>query len=124
MGIQPKLRAFCWNELQTTDVLKAQKFYGNLLGWSFKDHSVGATKYTMINLDNNDIGGIVASSDKNNSSWTSYIAVDDIDATVAKVKDLGGNVLVPITTLPDAGMFAIISDPTGAKIALWQTFLD
>ena len=50
----------------------------------------------------------------------SYISVADLDATLDKVKKLGGTVIVPKTTAGDMGSFAIIQDPTGAHIAIWK----
>ena len=46
-----------------------------------------------------------------------YVTVDDIDATVAKVKELGGNVIVPPTDIPKVGRFSVFADPQGAVIS-------
>ena len=122
MSIKSGFGEFCWHELQTSNVLEAKEFYSNLLGWTFQDHSIGAIKYTMIKSGENIIGGIMASTDnKAQPYWTSYISVEDIDSTLAKTKKLGGSVLTPSTKMSDDGKLAIISDPTGAPIALWQS---
>ncbi|MCR5879018.1 VOC family protein [Phenylobacterium sp. J367] len=51
-------------------------------------------------------------------NWTSYVAVDDVDAAAAKATTLGGEVQVPPTDIPGIGRFAVIADPTGAVIAI------
>jgi predicted enzyme related to lactoylglutathione lyase len=69
------------------------------------------------------IGGMLKTpEDKANipPHWMSYISVADLDATLDKVKKLGGTVIVPKTTAGDMGSFAIIQDPTGAHIAIWK----
>jgi predicted enzyme related to lactoylglutathione lyase len=52
------------------------------------------------------------------SHWMPYVAVDDVDAKAAQVKELGGNVCVPPTDIPNVGRFCVINDPTGATISL------
>jgi len=47
-----------------------------------------------------------------------YIAVDDVDASVAKVEELGGKIHRPPTDIPGVGRFSIIADPTGAVLSL------
>src|SRR5574338_324419 len=52
--------------------------------------------------------------------WTTYVSVDDADATCAKVGDAGGTVLLPAMDVMDLGRMAILADPTGAGIGIWQ----
>ena len=49
-----------------------------------------------------------------------YLAVDDADATVAKVSPAGGQVLMPAVDIGEAGRMAFVADPTGATVGLWQ----
>jgi len=49
--------------------------------------------------------------------WLSYFTVADPEATVKKAQDLGAQVLVPPTTIPQ-GVFAVLSDPAGATFAV------
>ena len=53
------------------------------------------------------------------SYWMPYFQVADADASVAKVKELGGNVMVPPQDIPNTGRFAIVSDPQGAMFAVF-----
>jgi len=125
MNTESKLGEFHWNELHTTDVVKAKKFYSSLLGWTFSEHRMGTVKYTMIKLAGKAIGGMMTIRDDSPTPyWTSYIIVEDMDVTIKQVSNLGGEVLVPSTTVPNMGVFAVISDPTGASIALWQSLDD
>jgi predicted enzyme related to lactoylglutathione lyase len=52
--------------------------------------------------------------------WTSYFQTADINATVAKVKSLGGATHVPPTPVPNVGQFAVLADPQGAVFAVLQ----
>ena len=55
------------------------------------------------------------------SAWTIYFATDDAAADTARVKALGGQVIVDPMTIGDSGVMAICVDPTGAVFGLWQT---
>jgi predicted enzyme related to lactoylglutathione lyase len=51
--------------------------------------------------------------------WMAYVAVADIEATAAKVEGLGGKVCVPVTDI-GIGRFAVINDPVGAYLSVFQ----
>jgi predicted enzyme related to lactoylglutathione lyase len=52
------------------------------------------------------------------SHWMPYVAVNDVDASVKRVEELGGKVCVPPSDIPNVGRFSVITDPTGATISL------
>ena len=54
------------------------------------------------------------------SSWLPYVLVDDINAATAKATSLGAKVTVGPQEVPGIGWMTILTDPTGATIALWQ----
>ena len=54
-------------------------------------------------------------------SWATYISVDDIEATTAKVASAGGMVMAEPFDVMDVGRMSVIGDPTGAVVALWQS---
>lgn len=113
--------AFSWNELMTNDVQGAKAFYGELLGWTLQDYTPGDMDYTVIKAGDNDVGGMMTIPDQAKGmppAWGAYVTVDDVDATAARVEQLGGKVLVPATNIPEVGRFVVIQDPQGATLAL------
>jgi predicted enzyme related to lactoylglutathione lyase len=52
--------------------------------------------------------------------WCTYFATDDIDASVARITDAGGEVFMAPMPVMDAGTMALATDPTGAVFGLWQ----
>ena len=54
------------------------------------------------------------------SAWLAYVLVDDLKGATEKAKANGATVLRDITEVPNMGAFAIITDPTGANIGIWQ----
>ena len=110
---------FCHIELNTTDVKKANDFYGKLFNWKLEDMPGG--EYTMIGVGEGTGGGMMKNPVPGAPSfWLSYILVDDVDAATKKAKSLGGSVMKDVSEVPNYGRFRVIADPTGAHFALWQ----
>jgi hypothetical protein len=125
MSDAPKSGDFCWYELTTSNVQAAKDFYGKVFGWEFSDHDMGEMTYTMITIKGKQAAGIWAvPKDLEHQMpphWMAYILVDDIEASVQKAEKEGAEIKKPIQNAGDFGRFAIIADPAGAHIALWQT---
>lgn len=132
--MMPPQGAFCWNELSTTDLGAATNFYKALLGWEIKEGTApgGAMKYNEIVVGGRHVGGMYSINEANEACdegvedaqqlppphWRIYVAVDDVDASAAKVKELGGNVCVEPMDIPGVGRFCVISDHAGAVLSL------
>jgi uncharacterized protein len=116
---------FSWNELVTTDVPAAKKFYREALGWDLNDIKAGDMGYTMARMGDREVAGIMTMpKDAQNMppSWGSYVTVDDVDARVARVESLGGKICVAPRDIPQVGRFAMIADPQGAMLAMITYF--
>jgi predicted enzyme related to lactoylglutathione lyase len=115
---------FCWPELNTTDVAAAKSFYSDLFGWSSSDSPIPqGGVYTMLKLAGQDVGAM--STLQNDMPgvpphWMSYVAVADADETVKSATALGGNVIAGPFDVMTAGRMAVIQDPTGAVLSIWQ----
>lgn len=124
MQENPKIGEFCWNELATSNVQAAKDFYGKVFGWKFSDHDMGDMTYTMIKINDKEFAGIWSiPKDKEKEippHWMSYILVENLDESLKKIQEQNGIVMKPASNAGDFGRFAIIIDPTGAHIALWQ----
>ena len=116
---------FYWNELMTRDLERAKKFYADTLGWTFDPMSAGGgPTYWIIKAGGEMVGGLFDISghefDQVPESWMSYIAVDDVDARVAKAVKAGAQVMKPAFDIPGVGRIAILREPGGAGIG-WMT---
>lgn len=115
--------AFSWCELSTRDVSASEAFYKTVFGWGAKNHE-GPMPYTEFTLGGESIAGMMAMPDTMPAEvpphWRIYIEVDDVEATVAKAKALGGNVLLPGMDYP-GGRLAVISDPQGATFGVMKS---
>jgi hypothetical protein len=115
-----------WVDLQTTDQAAAKAFYGELFGWTYDDVPVDDDDgvYSLAKLKGRDAAAIAGLGDQAAAGvpphWNSYVSVSDVEATVAMVEPAGGSVLMAPFDVMDAGRMAVVADPTGAVITLWQ----
>jgi len=110
---------FVWFDYVSKDARTAQAFFGELFRWKTKDVPMpGAASYTMIALDDMSIGGYTEPPP--NAHWLSYLQVADARATAAKVASLGGTVTKPPFAIGGFATMALVVDPLGASLALWQ----
>jgi predicted enzyme related to lactoylglutathione lyase len=116
---------FCWNELMTRDIEGAKRFYQNTIGWSFEGMPMadGGT-YWVAMLNGKSVAGIFSlvspGYDGVPESWMSYLAVDDVDARVAKALKAGAQLMKAIFDVPNVGRIAILREPGGAGVG-WMT---
>jgi predicted enzyme related to lactoylglutathione lyase len=113
--------ALVWTELMSPDVAKAAEFYKDVFGWDTEVHDMGPDMtYTEFKLNGKSIaGGMKPPMPGIPPVWAIYIAVDDLDGTVAKAQELGGSVLVPTMDYP-GGKFAALLDPQGAAFSVMK----
>lgn len=113
--------AFSWCELMTTDTTAAKEFYSRLFGWEMTDRPVEGMTYTVLKVGEREVGGLMAMMPDLPAmlpQWGVYVTVDDVDTSVKLVEELGGQVKVPPTDIPDVGRFAVIQDPQGAPLSI------
>jgi uncharacterized protein len=114
---------FVWNELLTRNVDAARNFYDALAGWSFKPFpAAGGGTYWVAELDDKPVAGIMAMPQGMPPDvpphWFEYLEVDDVDARLKQVTELGGKIMRPPFDVPDVGRLGFVVDSTGAALGL------
>ena len=126
-GIVNEPNSYSWSELVTSDVNGSKKFYGSVFGWganTYSDDAAGPMGgYTEWKVAERSVGGMMSRPPQMPEGvpdyWGVYFAVADIEATVAKLKELGGAVMMgPMAIEP--GTFAMVADPQGAMFNVMQ----
>jgi predicted enzyme related to lactoylglutathione lyase len=110
---------YIWYELITTDLDAASRFYEDVVSWTHEDMTDGGMTYRVVKANGDGVGGLMnippeAKAIGAPPSWSGYVCVDDCDATAAKIKSLGGQVIRAPADIPDIGRFAVVADPQGA----------
>ena len=112
---------FSWLDLSTDDHEGAKRFYSELFGWEIEDMPAGDDMtYSMARIDGKDVAAVFKGDGTLPVHWNSYVTVDDLDAWPEKVKAAGGEVMAEPFDVMDAGRMAVIQDPTGAFLNLWE----
>jgi uncharacterized protein len=112
---------FSWVDLTTSDAAGAKDFYGGLFGWEFEDNEIpgdGGT-YTMCKLGG-EVAAIAPATDQFPPHWNSYVTVESADDAAAKGQELGGSVAAEPFDVMEAGRMAVLQDPTGAALCVWE----
>ncbi|MFI6417262.1 VOC family protein [Streptomyces sp. NPDC050842] len=111
----------CWLSLATRDRSAAERFYGAVLGWAFRQGRFGRA-FSVAEIDGIPVAGIgaVAGEFAVPVAWTPYFAVDDADAAAARVRERGGTVGVGPVSYPPGGRAALVADREGATFGIWD----
>ncbi|HET8527621.1 MAG TPA: VOC family protein [Gaiellaceae bacterium] len=105
-------------EIACADVDRAQRFWGGLFGWQFGESVMPGGEYRMAQTGEQ--SGAALSSMGEPGHPNVYFDVDDIEASLAKVRELGGEA-GDKSPVPQMGWFAACKDSEGNAFSLWQT---
>lgn len=112
-----------WHDLLTDTPAATRAFYSGLFGWEFEP--LEGVNYTLIRHQGELIGGMV---DQNQlpaaadiSQWVVLFAVNDVELATRRLREAGGTVFTPPTSLGQRGTIAVVADPQGAVLALLET---
>jgi predicted enzyme related to lactoylglutathione lyase len=110
---------FVWDELGTTDVDAAQRFYEEVFGWTATDMGDDYGGYRVFNRGETGIAGLMTLPDDSiPPRWQPYVAVGDPDATASRATGLGGSVIAQPMDVPEVGRIAVLRDPQGATFGI------
>ena len=101
-------------DISADDVLRAKNFYEQLFGWKIKKFPAGPIEYYLIETiaatGEKGISGGLAKREKAYQKITNFIQVDSIDEAIAKVRELGGEIVEPKSEIPNIGYIAGCKD--------------
>jgi hypothetical protein len=112
-----------WLEIASDDIPSSARFYQELLGWPIvRDEEMD---YTMTAFERGETGVGFAPVNVEQGvapgSILVYVNVPDVDATIARAKELSAPILVDKTEIPTVGWMAVFGDPGGNRIAVMET---
>ena len=112
----------CWTDLMTSDTDRSRAFYGQLFGWTAEEPNQEFGGYFSFTKDGVAVAGCMASQPGAGPAdvWSVYLATDDTAKTVDAATANGGQVHVQPMAVGDLGTMAVVGDPGGASIGIWQ----
>jgi predicted enzyme related to lactoylglutathione lyase len=106
-------------EIPAKDTARARKFYSSLFGWKITDANVPGTEYWLVDNGSKEQGGGIQPARDGEKGVTVYFDVDDIEAAIKKVRELGGTCDEKLP-VPGQGWFSGCTDTEGNPFSLWQ----
>ncbi|WP_308315782.1 VOC family protein [Streptomyces sp. ISL-100] len=103
------------------DLGGAERFYGAVLGWTFRRGGFGRA-FCVAEVDGVTVAGIgaMAAELAVPAAWTVYFSVADADVAAARIRERGGTVGVGPVSFPPRGRAALVADPEGASFGIWE----
>ena len=110
-------------EIPSSDNDAAKDFYSTLLGWQIQEVPMGEGSTYVIFNTGVDMAVALSPVDENikPGDVILYFHSDDLDADIARAGELGGEVILPRQDIPGFGALGIFKDPTGNRVAFWQS---
>lgn len=121
-----RAQVFCWPELRSTNPSASAAFYAQLFGWSVRESLLGPLgPYITFHSGRSPRAGLCVLGPGPlrggiETQWLSHVACDDVDAEVEHARSLGAQVLTAPRKVEDRGRVAVIRDPVGSVLCLWE----
>ena len=112
----------CWVDLMSSNTAASIRFYSELFGWTVESAGPEYGGYSNFSKDGEHVAGLMqAQPDMAGADfWSVYLAVADAAETVVAAKEHGGEVHLDATPVGSLGVMAMVGDPGGAAIGMWQ----
>ena len=123
MSDAPKVGTIGWVDLTVPDAVRVKDFYAGVVGWATDPVDMGGYEdFCMVPPEGGaPAAGVCHARGTNEglpAAWLVYLTVAELDASVAKVAELGGEILLPAKSMGGYGRYCVIKDPAGAVAAL------
>ena len=119
--VETRVGTFVWHDQVSSDPAKAQEFYTQLFGWGTEVFQPGETNYPMISVGGQTHGGFsTATEGAPPPHWLSHVLVENVDETIEKANAASGSVAAGPFDMEDVGRMAVITDPQGAHLGIYQ----
>ena len=118
----PPIGAPCWVDLSTSDVEGSRRFYAELFGWVAEEPSPEHGGYFMFTREGLPVAGVMGGTGEMSAddTWKPYLATDDIERTLKLATEQGATVQAPAMPVDDLGTQAVVTDPQGHAVGIWQ----
>jgi predicted enzyme related to lactoylglutathione lyase len=113
---------FSWTDLSTSDPDAAKLFYTSLFGWEAQDNPIpGDGVYTMLLKGGKPVAALSQlQAEGQPVVWNSYVTVASADDAAAAARDGGATLISEPFDVMDVGRMAVIMDPVGAVLCVWE----
>ncbi|ATL68378.1 VOC family protein [Nocardia terpenica] len=117
----PEYDTVAWFQIGSPDPDAAQRFYGELFGWTARHDPTSGASYRLLTARDAQAptGGITAIDDADTAYATFAVLVRDVAAVCTRATELGGKVLVAPATVPSGLESAELLDTDGNRFVVF-----
>lgn len=113
--------SWAWAELWARQPDAEARFYGRVVGYQRERIDMAGSSYEVLTTGGERRAGLVRTpTDQIEPAWAPYVEVARLEATLARVAELGGSVLVEPRLLRSSGSVALVADPAGAALFVYE----
>jgi hypothetical protein len=120
---KPKYGSIGWVDLTVSNAPKLRDFYVQVAGWESEPLPMdGYDDFVMHDSSGDGVVGICHARGNNAHQppvWMIYVVVENLDLALQRCRDNGGEVVTPVR-MAGGSRYAVIKDPAGAHVALWE----
>ena len=120
--MEKKTGLVSWRDLTVSNADEISQFYSKVIGWEIEPLSMGEYKdYVMKTPTGEGVAGVCHARGVNQglpAQWLIYITVENLDESLKKVTELGGQVLGEKRSMGPSGSYCLVQDPAGAFVML------
>ncbi|OJF15918.1 VOC family protein [Couchioplanes caeruleus] len=109
-----------WFEIGTDDPAAAERFYGELFGWSFTDDASGMPYRVVTTPEGSVDGGVFPTGGHTPNYAVFCVVVADVEQACQRAEAAGGSVLVPPQKVDSGLVFAHLRDPGGNHFGIYS----
>ncbi|MGP3968115.1 VOC family protein [Streptomyces sp. 6N223] len=113
----------CWADAMLPNLEAGKQFYGELLGWTFDEGAKEYGGYTQAFSDGKNVAALMPQMPEQEgmpAAWSVYFSTSDIQATAARIRDNGGQLLTDPMQVGEFGSMLMATDPSGVVFGAWQ----
>ena len=123
---RPQVGTIVWTDLTVAQAEQVRDFYGSVVGWTHEPVSMGSyNDFSMVPPGTSSpVAGICHARGMNEHLppvWLLYLAVANLQESLECCRQLGGAVLAEPRAVGNQGRYAVIRDPAGAVVALYES---
>lgn len=112
--------SFVWAELASTDPAAAKNFYCDMFGWTYTDAPMPQGVYTIFKNEGEDAAALYQAYPGMPPNWGVYFSITDLEASTAKARELGAEIVMGPQDLGPPGSMSVVKDPQGVHFSLWK----
>lgn len=125
MGEKKPIGSILWTDLTVPDAARVRDFYAKVVGWTSTGVDMGGYEDFSMNepASGKTVAGICHARGPNSdlpAQWLVYLTVADLERSLTRCRELGGEVVAGPKSLGPSGRFGVIRDPAGAVAALFE----